>query len=119
LALSTSSHIALLGFEDQIVGKNLWLRFSFDTAEAMGMNMVTKASEKISQYIETKYHIKCLAISGNYCSDKKATWVSFIRGRGKKVWAEATIDYYTCLEVLKTSPEKLLKLSNKNLNLGP
>ncbi|HOZ37074.1 MAG TPA: hydroxymethylglutaryl-CoA reductase [bacterium] len=118
LALSTSSHIALLGFEDQIVGKNLWLRFSFDTAEAMGMNMVTKASEKISQYIETKYHIKCLAISGNYCSDKKATWVSFIRGRGKKVWAEATVDYHTCLEVLKTSPEKIVEIVKQKSQLG-
>ena len=118
IALSTSSHIALLGFEEQIVGKNLWLRFSFDTEEAMGLNMVTKASEKISQYIEDKYHVKCLAISGNYCSDKKATWVSFIRGRGKKVWAETIIDKNFCQQVLKTSPKNIVEIVKQKSQLG-
>lgn len=118
IADSTSSHIVLLGFEDQIIGKNLWLRFSFDTSEAMGMNMATKASERISQYLEEKYHIKCLSLSGNYCPDKKPSWISFIKGRGKKVWAETSIDKENCKEILKTSPEKIVQIVKQKSHLG-
>ena len=118
IAASTSSHIALLGFEEQIIGKNLWLRFSFDTGEAMGMNMATKASEKISKYLEEKYQIKCLSLSGNYCPDKKPSWLSFIKGRGKKVWAESLINKEDCLKILKTSPEKIVEIVKQKSHLG-
>jgi hydroxymethylglutaryl-CoA reductase (NADPH) len=107
-----------LGFEDQIIGKNLWLRFSFDTCEAMGMNMATKACESISQYIEEKYQIKCLSLSGNFCPDKKPSWLSFIKGRGKKVWAESSVSKENCLKILKTSPEKIVEIVKQKSHLG-
>lgn len=118
IAASTSNHLALLGFEEQIVGRNLWLRFSFDTEEAMGMNMATSASEKMSRYIEEKYHIKCLSLSGNFCPDKKPSWLSFIKGRGKKVWAETLVDKKDCLKILKNSPEKIVEIVKQKSHLG-
>jgi hydroxymethylglutaryl-CoA reductase (NADPH) len=118
IAVSTSNHISLLGFEEQTIGKNLWLRFSFDTSEAMGMNMATKASEKICQYIEEKYKIKCLALSGNFCPDKKTSWLSFLKGRGKKVWAETTVNKNDCVKILKTTPEKIVEIVKQKSHLG-
>ena len=90
-ASKTSPHIKLLRFDPQILGKNVYLRFYIDTEDAMGMNMATIASQAIADFIEAKTKVKCLSISGNYCIDKKASWLNFINGRGFKVWAEVTL----------------------------
>jgi hydroxymethylglutaryl-CoA reductase (NADPH) len=112
-AAKTSSHLKLLDFKPQLLGKNVWLRFSFDTGEAMGMNMATIATEAIVKLIKKKLNIDCVALSGNYCVDKKPSWLNFVEGRGKKVWAEAVIKREVVKEVLKTTPEKIAEVVQK------
>jgi hydroxymethylglutaryl-CoA reductase (NADPH) len=102
----TSPHIKLLKIKSQILGKNVYVRFSFDTDDAMGMNMATIASQAIADFIEKRTKVKCLSISGNYCIDKKASWLNFIEGRGYKVWAEVTLSKKVLREVLKTTAKK-------------
>ncbi|VAI48669.1 unnamed protein product [Triticum turgidum subsp. durum] len=51
------------------------------------------------------------AYLGNYCSDKKATAVNWIEGRGKSVVCEATIKGRVVQSVLKTTVEKLVELN--------
>lgn len=109
-AETSSQHLTLLNIEPFLVGKNLFLRFSYDTAEAMGMNMVTKATQAAVGLIESATQAKCIALSGNLCVDKKAAWLNFIRGRGKSVWAEASIKKSTVKSVLKTTPDKLTEV---------
>jgi hydroxymethylglutaryl-CoA reductase (NADPH) len=41
--------------ERYIVGLNIWLRIKADTKDAMGMNMVTIAGKKISEFISKNY----------------------------------------------------------------
>lgn len=54
--------------------------------------------------------------SGNYCSDKKASAVNWIEGRGKHVVCEAFIKAEIVEKVLKTSVEALVELNTlKNL----
>src|SRR3989339_164087 len=105
-AEKTSSHLELLKFETSIVGNNVFVRYYFDTGEAMGMNMVTIATRAINQFIETKTKVKCLSVSGNFCVDKKPAWSNFLNGRGKKVWAEVTLKKEIVSDVLKTTSEK-------------
>ncbi|RLG24126.1 3-hydroxy-3-methylglutaryl-CoA reductase, partial [Methanosarcinales archaeon] len=50
-AAATTSHGNLLGIEHFVTGRNVWLRFSFDTKDAMGMNMVTIATDAICNLI--------------------------------------------------------------------
>ena len=57
----------------------------------MGMNMATIATDKIVSLIENKTKVSCLAISGNFCVDKKPAWLNFISGRGRRVWAEVIV----------------------------
>lgn len=110
--------IELLKIEPQIVGKNVWLRCFFETHEAMGMNMATIATQRIADFIKKKLSIDCLALSGNLCVDKKPSWTNFITGRGKKVWAEVTINKKVVSEVLKTTPEKIVQIVSKKSQLG-
>lgn len=113
-----SLHSNLLKINTQVVGKNLWVKFYFDTSEAMGMNMATIISEKIAFKIYDDLKIKCISLSGNFCSDKKASWSNFVLGRGKKVWAESVIKKNVVKRVLKTQPEKIVDVVRRKSHLG-
>lgn len=107
IAQKTSSHIKLTKISSQGVGKYRFVRFGFDTQDAMGMNMATIATHKMIQIIETKTAAKCVAVAGNYDVDKKPAWLNFLCNRGIKVWAEVTIPAEVLEKVLKTSAQKI------------
>jgi len=109
-AEKTSSHLKYLKFEGKVTGSYTFVRFYFDTKEAMGMNMVTFATEAINKMIKEKTNIDCLSLSGNYCVDKKTSWLNFITGRGISLWAEAIIKKKVVKKVLKTSPQKIFEV---------
>ena len=52
IAKFSSPHLKLTQVNDLMVGDYIFVRFYFDTQEAMGMNMVTLATQKIVDYIE-------------------------------------------------------------------
>ena len=117
-AEKTSSHLKLLKIDSQILGKNLFLRFYYDTGDAMGMNMVTIATEQAAKLIEQKTKAKCITLAGNFDIDKKPAYLNFILGRGKKVWAEAILPQRIVKKVLKTTPEKITEIVEKKCHLG-
>jgi hydroxymethylglutaryl-CoA reductase (NADPH) len=81
--------------------------------------MVTLAADRMLEWILNEYPmLRYVTISGNYCSDKKASAVNGIRGRGKHVVAEVTISRELCERQLKTSPEKIVELNIKKNLLG-
>lgn len=114
----TSSHLKLLKIDSQILGKNLFLRFYYDTGDAMGMNMVTIATQEAVQLIEQKTKAKCIALAGNFDVDKKPSWLNFILGRGKKVWAEAILPKKTVINILKVTPREIVEVVEKKCHLG-
>jgi len=114
----TSEYIELKEAVSKQAGKSVWVRLVFDTGEAMGMNMVTKAIGAIAKEIKKELRVDCLAVSGNYCVDKKPSWLNFLRGRGKEVWAEAVVRRSVVKEVLKTTPEKIVKVVENKQWLG-
>ncbi|NJE60832.1 hydroxymethylglutaryl-CoA reductase (NADPH) [Thermococcus sp. 21S7] len=110
-------HGKLRDVKPYIVGNNLYLRFEFETGDAMGMNMVTIASEEIMKVIEEHFpDVRYLALSGNLCVDKKPNAMNFINGRGKTVIAEAVIPREIVEKKLKTTPELIAEVNyRKNL----
>ncbi len=109
-AESTSSHLKLIKIDSTQIGKNVYVRFYYDTHDAMGMNMVTLATDIICQFINKEKNITCLAVAGNYDIDKKPAWLNFISGRGRKGWAEVVISKQIIADVLKTTPEEIYNL---------
>lgn len=118
LCESTSSHLKLLKIESNFTGRNLFIRFSFNSEDAMGMNMATIATQKAIQFIEQETGAKCISIAGNFDVDKKPAWLNFISGRGKRVWAEAAIKKEIVSQVLKTTPEKIADLVYRKVLVG-
>lgn len=87
----TTSHGKLVDIDPYPAGRTLYLRFSYTTGDAMGMNMATIATEAASRVIEECTGAQLVSVSGNMCSDKKAAAINVIKGRGKTVVAEALI----------------------------
>jgi len=106
VAKETSSHLTLKKYSTSGVGKYRYVRFVFDTQDAMGLNMVTIATNAIAAYIKEKTGISCLALSGNFCVDKKPAWQNVINNRGIKTWAEVVLTKKVLTETLKTSAKK-------------
>ena len=113
----TSRFARLINLHSQIAGNLLFIRFEFTTGDASGHNMCTQASEALMNHILSAHpELQYGSISGNYCSDKKATAVNGILGRGKYVVAEVLVPEKICRRYLKTTPEKVVQLNiRKNL----
>lgn len=118
LAESTSTHLKLLKTDYGIAGRNLFVRFYFDTQDAMGMNMATIATKAIVNFIEQETNAKCISLAGNFDIDKKPAWLNFINGRGKRVWAEATLSQKIIKDVLKTTPKAIVEVVERKCHLG-
>ncbi|WP_293265336.1 hydroxymethylglutaryl-CoA reductase [Neptunomonas sp.] len=118
--VSTSSRFAkLIDMHSQIVGNLIYLRLEFNTGDASGHNMVTNAADKIIPWLLSEYpQLRYSSISGNYCSDKKATAVNGILGRGKYVVSEIMISRELCERRLLTTPEKIVDLNIKKNLIG-
>lgn len=107
----------LIDLHFQYAGSILFIRFEFTTGDASGHNMVTLAADTLMPWILQQYpQLSYGSISGNFCSDKKATAVNGILGRGKNVVTEMTIPRRIVERFLKSTPERIAALNtDKNL----
>ena len=119
VAESTTSHGKLINIEPYVLGNNVWLRFVYETGDAMGMNMATIATEKACEFIEREFgKAECIAVSGNMCSDKKQSQVNSLHGRGKTVVAEALIPENIVKSVLKSEVNLIHEVNLRKNWLG-
>ncbi|MEI6532365.1 MAG: hydroxymethylglutaryl-CoA reductase [Candidatus Roizmanbacteria bacterium] len=106
-AQRTSTHLKFKKATVSAVGLYVYTRFYFNTEDAMGMNMVTIATENIVTLIENQTGIRCIAVAGNYDIDKKPAWLNFINNRGFAGWGEVVLSKDIVHKYLKSTPEKM------------
>lgn len=116
---STSRFAKLQRLKTALAGRTLFVRFATTTGDAMGMNMISKGTEKALEVMQKHFpEMITLALSGNYCTDKKPAAINWIEGRGKSVVAEAVIPGKVVKSVLKTTVEALCNLNTKKNLVG-
>ncbi|HEX2164395.1 MAG TPA: hydroxymethylglutaryl-CoA reductase (NADPH) [Thermoanaerobaculia bacterium] len=116
---STSRYLRLVEIRPKAFGTSVFLRFKFDAGDAMGMNMATIACDRVvTEYIEPETAISCIALSGNYCVDKKPADINFQEGRGKAVFAEAVLEGPVLKRCLKTTARDLVEAQYRKNLLG-
>ncbi|KAJ6833102.1 3-hydroxy-3-methylglutaryl-coenzyme A reductase 3-like [Iris pallida] len=113
VVFNRSSRFARLqGIHCSLAGRNLYMRFTCSTGDAMGMNMVSKGVQNVLDYLQNDFpDMDVISISGNLCSDKKPAAVNWIEGRGKSVVCEAVIKEDVVKKVLKTNVASLVELN--------
>ena len=116
VAEKTTRFGKLLSVKPFVTGTYVYLWFSYDTKDAMGMNMVTIATDAVMHLIEDEFGAHPVTLSSNMCTDKKPAFISTILGRGKTVVAEVTIPQEIVKETLKCTPESMFEVNySKNL----
>jgi len=113
----SSRFAKLIDLHTQIVGDLLFVRFEFSTGDASGHNMATLASDRLMDHIlATVPGLRYGSISANYCTDKKASAVNGILGRGKNVVTELLIPQEHVERRLRTTAKQIETLNiRKNL----
>jgi len=117
-AESTTSHGELLDVTPYVVGNNVYLRFRYDTKDAMGMNMVTIATREACDEIEAETDASLVALSGNLCSDKKPAAINAVEGRGRSVAADVEVPREVVEERLHTTPESIAEINTRKNLVG-
>lgn len=116
---ATSNHLKLLEVRPYTFGTTVFLRFRFDSGDAMGMNMATIACDRaVNDLIEPGTGVPCIALSGNYCVDKKPAAINFQEGRGKRIYAEVLLEAPILHHQLKSNARDLVEVQYRKNLLG-
>lgn len=120
LVRGCSRFARLIGVRHEINANLLFVRFEFATGDASGHNMATLASDVLLKHLlETVPGISYGSISGNYCTDKKATAINGILGRGKNVVTELLVPREVVSEVLHTTAARIVELNIRKTSSAP
>jgi len=111
IAKTTTSHGNLEDIKITVEGNQVYINFEYTTGDAAGQNMVTIATEAVCKYIMEQSPIKprFYFIESNMSGDKKATAISYLFVRGKKVTTEITIPRDIFMKFLHTTPEMMME----------
>ncbi len=114
----TTRHGRLKAAQPFIVGRSLFIRFAYETGDAMGMNMATIASETLAHLIERETGAVLISVSGNVCVDKKPAAIDAILGRGKMVLADVRVPEKVLEDKMHCSPGSVFETCYRKCQVG-
>ncbi|MCX2819009.1 hydroxymethylglutaryl-CoA reductase (NADPH) [Haladaptatus sp. F3-133] len=117
-ASETTGHGELTDAEPYVAGDNVYVRFTYSTGDAMGMNMATVATRAASEVVEDETDAELVALSGNVCADKKPAAINAVEGRGRTVAADVLLPREVVREKLKTTPEAVAEVNERKTLVG-
>jgi hydroxymethylglutaryl-CoA reductase (NADPH) len=117
-AEATTSHGELQSVTPYVVGNNVYLRFAYDTKDAMGMNMATIATEAACEVVESETDATLVALSGNLCADKKPAAINAVEGRGRTVTADARLSADLVASRFGTTPAAVAEANTRKNLVG-
>jgi hydroxymethylglutaryl-CoA reductase (NADPH) len=109
VAATRTHHGKLIDLLVHIETRTVYLMFDYYTADASGQNMATLCTDAICTDIIARTPVapKQWFIESNLSGDKKATALSFMNTRGRKVMAEVTVPRALVESILHTTPERM------------
>jgi hydroxymethylglutaryl-CoA reductase (NADPH) len=110
VAESTTRHGKLLRIECHPVGREVIVNFSYNTADAQGMNMIVKATEQACRWIMDHSCALRFYVFSGFSSEKRASGSLLAGGKGKKVTAGALLPKEIVKSYLHTTPARLFDM---------
>jgi hydroxymethylglutaryl-CoA reductase (NADPH) len=114
-ALRVSRHARVLGVDPDIRGNMVTVTFLYETGDAAGQNMSTSCTWHACQWMigQMRYldeiRLRHFFIESGVSGDKKVSYQTFISGRGTRVIAECLLPRPVVEDVLKVTPEELVR----------
>ena len=109
-AESTTRHGRLLRVEPRPVGREVAVHFVYWTADAHGMNMIVKATDRACRWLVEQGHARRYYVFSGAESEKRASGSLFAGGKGKKVVAGVRIPPRIARAYLHTTPAGIADL---------
>ena len=106
LTAGVTRHGALATVEPRVLGRRLVLRLSFETGDAIGINMAARAADLCSAEVARRTGAEARYVHGQDV-EKRANALALLEGRGRSAVADVTVPRALVAEVLRTTPEDL------------
>jgi hydroxymethylglutaryl-CoA reductase (NADPH) len=107
---STTRHGKLTAVECFQTGRQVILQLRFSTGDAQGMNMIAKAADAVCRWIGRQYPGSRHLLFSGMCSEKRASGLVIVAGKGKRVTAGALVPRSTLKMYLRVTPEQLFEV---------
>ncbi len=113
--LRVSRHANLLKVEPEVRGNMVTVSFLYETGDAAGQNMSTTCTWHACQWLMQQMtyldeiRLENFFIESGISGDKKVSFQAFVTGRGTRVTAECLLPRAVVQDVLKVTPEELVR----------
>ena len=109
-AEATTRHGRLLALVPQQVGREVIVEFRFSTADAHGMNMIARATDRACRWLIEHTAARSFTLMSGAEGEKRAAGSLFAGGKGKTVVAGARLPRRVVRAVLGVTPETIAEL---------
>jgi hydroxymethylglutaryl-CoA reductase (NADPH) len=106
---ATTKHGRLTRVRARVSGRAVIVSFSYHTADAQGMNMIVKATERASDWLVANGHAPRYRIFSGMSSEKRASGLLLSGGKGKTVVAGARIPADVLRAYMRVTPRQLVE----------
>ena len=106
-AESTTRHGRLHRVEPRASGRAVIVNFYYHTADAQGMNMIVKATERAAQWILANGLAPRFRVFSGLSSEKRASGFLLAGGKGKTVVAGARVPAATLESYMRVTPRQI------------
>ncbi len=109
IAESTTNHGKLLRIDPQVFANKIFLKFTYSTGDAMGLNLVNISVDHVCKWISNEWQGMKYYLRVNYSGDKKVSPSNFVNGYGKEVLVECTIPRKILTRFFGITPEQYVE----------
>ena len=107
-AEQTTSVGKLTDVDHYLAHNMVWTRFNYTTGDAAGQNMTSKATFFACEWITKQYpNMSHYMLAANFDTEKKASFINSLKGRGRRVTAELTIPAEVMQTRLRITPRQM------------
>jgi hydroxymethylglutaryl-CoA reductase (NADPH) len=109
-AAETTAHGRLTRVDARASGRAVIVSFHYHTADAQGMNMIVKATERAAEWLVANGDARRFNIFSGMSSEKRASGFLLAGGKGKTVVAGALIPAAILQAYMRLSPKRIVEV---------
>lgn len=109
-AESTTRHGRLTHVDSRVSGRAVIVSFYYTTADAQGMNMIVKATERASEWLVANGRVPRYKVFSGMSSEKRASGFLLSGGKGKTVVAGARVPADVLQAYMRVTPQQIVQL---------